>query len=58
MRKSLVSLVAAALSTAYLAAAAEEAVYDNGVLVLNEVSFYEAINEHDYMLVEFYAPWW
>ena len=35
-----------------------EEVWDDGVLVLDETNFDEAIVKYDYLLTEFYAPWW
>jgi protein disulfide-isomerase A1 len=30
---------------------------DDGVIVINNDNFLEEIRSHDYLLVEFYAPW-
>ena len=35
-----------------------EATYDDGVLVLDDSNFDEEVKKYDYLLVEFYAPWW
>lgn len=31
---------------------------DEGVIVLTDANFDEELVKYDYLLVEFYAPWW
>ena len=54
MRKTFVAL--ATLGLALFAHAEVER--DEGVLVLTDSNFDEEISKHDFILVEFYAPWW
>ena len=37
---------------------ATEPEIDEGVIVLNDSNFNEVLSKNDYLLVEFYAPWW
>ena len=55
-RCSLPSTMLLLLSMA-LAVASGEITEDNGVLVLSEANFDEAVSAHNLVLVEFYAPW-
>ncbi len=47
-------LTVATLLSVSLADVTEE---DN-VLVLTDSNFHEEMKKHDFILVEFYAPWW
>jgi len=55
MRTTLTTFATAALAFFSQVSAAE---WDNGVLVLTDANFDEEIAKYDYLLVEFYAPWW
>ena len=44
--------------SALLATAVTAVEKEDGVLVLNESNFDEELSKHEYLLVEFYAPWW
>ena len=56
MINTLTRFATAALS--FMSLVNAEDVWDNGVLVLGDDSFDEAVARYDYLLVEFYAPWW
>lgn len=56
--KTLKAFAAVALSFMAEGVYAGEDEYDNGVLVLSDENFDAAVAKYDYLLVEFYAPWW
>lgn len=55
MKKICLVLALAALS-AFSAVNATEV--DEGVLILTDNNFDEELAKYDFLLVEFYAPWW
>lgn len=55
-----ISLVLAALTAviAFSSGVQASAEVDEGVLILTDANFDEELVKYDYLLVEFYAPWW
>jgi hypothetical protein len=47
-----------ALAAALAINAVNSADVEEGVIVLTDSNFDEELVKHDYLLVEFYAPWW
>lgn len=56
MRKICLSLLLVTLLFAHLTLAEVEV--EDDVLVLTDNNFDEELKKHDFLLVEFYAPWW
>jgi major membrane immunogen (membrane-anchored lipoprotein) len=56
MKKICLVLCLAALLT--FSTVRAEAATEEGVYVLTDDNFDEEIGRHEYLLVEFYAPWW
>lgn len=52
-----ICLVLALVAALAMNVAAEPEVED-GVLILTDANFDEELAKHDFLLVEFYAPWW
>ncbi len=56
MRKICLSLLLVTLLFAHLASAEVEV--EDDVLILTDSNFDEELKKHEFLLVEFYAPWW
>jgi protein disulfide-isomerase A1 len=58
LKNKLLFFVLAALIVFSKASEEPEFTYEEGVLVLTDKNFDAAVNKFDYLLVEFYAPWY
>ena len=58
MKKIFLLFLAAATALASMTTMTTDPEMDEGVLVLNDKNFDEVLAKHDYLMVEFYAPWW
>ena len=56
MRKVLFTALAFAATACSMVSA--NVTTEGGVLVLNDANFDEELKKHEFLLVEFYAPWW
>ena len=45
-------------TVAMLGAVHAEEVWEEGVLVLTDSNYKEVMAKYEYLMVEFYAPWW
>ena len=53
-----VKAFAVAAVLAFSGGVSAEDVWDGDVLVLNDDSLEAAVAKYEYLLVDFYAPWW
>ena len=53
-----ICLVLALVAFLSISAVKAEAETEDDVLILTDDNFDEELAKHDFLLVEFYAPWW